>query len=771
MPHVRLEHLVRLAISLMVLVATILLGIGEASAVLPLATLAVLCVSAYVTDHAKWFYLKQSKADITALGIVLLTIVLALRTDRQGLLLVVANLQVYLQYVLLFQPKTPRVDWQLALLSLGEVAIASTLVPGPTFGFMLLAFLAVGIVSFALLLLHAESARFCGAAADDTATTRLRPVLVGATAPVEPRALLSGLVAPVAAVTAMSVLIAGPLFFVLPRWNVATFELLSEPLRTVGFSNTVLLGELGEVVNNPDLVMRIQFFRGIGSRPLKLEGEPLLRGTVVTQYQSRTWSQAFAKSPVMLPTEPRSTIVRERIRIEPLDTKELFCVFPVYSVGPPDTKLRVDASSSQLMRLEEDRSRAMEFEVGTTGITGNRQRDLVPCQSRPTDYEMRGLTERPPLEQFAGLTKLAADVLAERQIDPKQDRAAAARALSKYFLRSGAFFYSLDPQPRAEDLDPLEDFVTLHRGGHCEYFAGALVLMLRSQGIPARMAIGFKGGEWNPLGEYYQVQQLHAHAWVEVYLASEQIPAGALDDMPAPRGAWLVLDPTEGIQQGSAASLNTGLVARARQMLDYARVLWINYVASLNLKRQRQGIYEPIAAGIDAGLEHLTSVEVWQARLRAVESSRAAKFWYWYRRHWFSWRGGLVAIGFSLFAVGAFFALRSATRALAGRGWLGKGKGRDTPPVLEMYRRLEAALARLGFSRQPAQTAQEFAIVAGGELAERVDYRRVAHLPRRIVESFYRVRFGRCALDKEESMAVEHALVELERATAYAPDR
>ena len=41
------------------------------------------------------------------------------------------------------------------------------------------------------------------------------------------------------------------------------------------------------------------------------------------------------------------------------------------------------------------------------------------------------------------------------------------------------------------------------------------------------MAVGFKGGEWNPLGRYYQVQQLHAHAWVEVYLAAEEIPQAA----------------------------------------------------------------------------------------------------------------------------------------------------------------------------------------------------------------------------------------------------
>jgi hypothetical protein len=202
-----------------------------------------------------------------------------------------------------------------------------------------------------------------------------------------------------------------------------------------------------------------------------------------------------------------------------------------------------------------------------------------------------------------------------------------------------------------------------------------------------------------------------------------------------------------------------------------ARVLWINYVASLNPKRQRQGIYEPIAAGLDAGVEHLTSVEVWQDRLRAFEESRVGRFWHWYRRHWFSWRGGLVAVGFSLFAVGAFLAARSALRAMWRAGWLGARKGGEAEPVLEMYRRLETALARLGLARAPAQTAHEFAVAVGGDLAERVEYRRVAHLPRRIVESFYRVRFGGRPLDNQEALAVEHALVELERATASVARR
>ena len=91
--------------------------------------------------------------------------------------------------------------------------------------------------------------------------------------------------------------------------------------------------------------------------------------------------------------------------------------------------------------------------------------------------------------------------------------------------------------------------MAVHKEGHCEYFAGALAMMLRSQGIPARVAIGFKGGEWNSLGMYYQVQQFHAHAWVEVLLRGDQIPQGALTKDEPGGTAWLILDPTDGARK------------------------------------------------------------------------------------------------------------------------------------------------------------------------------------------------------------------------------
>ncbi len=122
-----------------------------------------------------------------------------------------------------------------------------------------------------------------------------------------------------------------------------------------------------------------------------------------------------------------------------------------------------------------------------------------------------------------------------------------------------------------------------------------------------------------------------------------------------------------------------------------------------------------------------------------------------------------MAAGFSLALAALYQAGRRLARLLRRLGFFAS-RSSDERQVLEMYRRLEAALDQRGLRRRPAQTAYEFAVEAGGDLSESLEYRRVAHLPRKIVEAFYRVRFGNRTLDNREADAVEHALVELELA-------
>ena len=83
--------------------------------------------------------------------------------------------------------------------------------------------------------------------------------------------------------------------------------------------------------------------------------------------------------------------------------------------------------------------------------------------------------------------------------------------------RLSAFEYSLDV-PRNERVDPIIDFLTIHRAGHCEYFASALVLLARQQGIPARVVGGFHVGEVNPLTGMAVVRERNAHAWAEAWV-------------------------------------------------------------------------------------------------------------------------------------------------------------------------------------------------------------------------------------------------------------
>ena len=71
-------------------------------------------------------------------------------------------------------------------------------------------------------------------------------------------------------------------------------------------------------------------------------------------------------------------------------------------------------------------------------------------------------------------------------LDP-DDSEAVARALTEYLAASGEFTYTLDLTRQDRSIDPILDFLFHVKQGHCERYATALALMLRSVGIPARV--------------------------------------------------------------------------------------------------------------------------------------------------------------------------------------------------------------------------------------------------------------------------------------------
>jgi transglutaminase-like putative cysteine protease len=131
------------------------------------------------------------------------------------------------------------------------------------------------------------------------------------------------------------------------------------------------------------------------------------------------------------------------------------------------------------------------------------------------------LARNPELNPYVTLARLA-EVVAGHARTPYD----AVIRLENWFLVSGGFRYSNHPRVIAP---PLVGFVTQTRTGYCQFFAGAMALMLRYLGIPARVAVGFAGATYSARGHAWLVTDREAHAWVEVWFKGY---------------GWLPFDPT-----------------------------------------------------------------------------------------------------------------------------------------------------------------------------------------------------------------------------------
>jgi hypothetical protein len=111
-----------------------------------------------------------------------------------------------------------------------------------------------------------------------------------------------------------------------------------------------------------------------------------------------------------------------------------------------------------------------------------------------------------------------------------------------------------------KDEDPIENFLRQRRGGHCEMFASAFVMLCRAQGIPARYVGGYYAHEWNGFGKFLTVRACDAHAWTEVFIHGK---------------GWITTDPTPAAPLMSMLREYRGSGELYREMLaEWLRRLW-----------------------------------------------------------------------------------------------------------------------------------------------------------------------------------------------------
>lgn len=160
--------------------------------------------------------------------------------------------------------------------------------------------------------------------------------------------------------------------------------------------------------------------------------------------------------------------------------------------------------------------------------------------------------------------------------------------LLAYYNKS--FAYTLRPPPLEEDY--IDDFLWNKRQGFCEHFSSSFVFFLRAAGIPARVVVGYQGGEVNSVDQYLLVRQRDAHAWAEVWLLGQ---------------GWVMVDPTaavapERVQKGITESLGASdrqllarpfgssfaLLRKIRDQVDALNYQWARWVLNYDSGAQQQ---------------------------------------------------------------------------------------------------------------------------------------------------------------------------------------
>ena len=510
------------------------------------------------------------------------------------------------------------------------------------------------------------------------------------------------------------VVLALPFFLIAPRTTSSALKRGGSGLAgVIGFSDSVTLGDIGQLKRNDEIVMHVRVedsgiapAAGLRWRGVALDeftGRGWLKSVEARRFEDKTDDRGFFK---LGTTEDVARLTSQTFVLEPLDTAVLFGAPRILAVQGRLPFVRVD-SEGAIQTRPHDQEKVVYKVYSDTSAPGE-----MVLRSDPLDYLVPAARYlQLPGNLDSRIAALAKSVVVSAGARTGYDE---ARAIESH-LRDN-YQYSLDL--KAGGPDPLADFLFHVRSGHCEYFSTAMVVMLRTRGIASRVVNGFLPGEYNEASGAYTVRQSDAHSWVEVYL---------------PRNSsWVTFDPTP--PAGRTARVRTGLAAQLSKYTEALELMWFQYVVGYDQQEQHS-----LATSLRKDLLDLRRSS--SATLDRARGALPAIL-----------QPGLLIIG-GLLTLTVFVLLAMRIRHLGWRRGLKVWRtgAESEGSNVDFYERLIALLKKQGIKRESYQTPLEFAASLGLNEA------------RAITNAYNRVRFGEEKLSVAERKQIDLLLSQLEQ--------
>ncbi|MFT5084774.1 MAG: transglutaminase-like putative cysteine protease [Lentisphaeria bacterium] len=381
------------------------------------------------------------------------------------------------------------------------------------------------------------------------------------------------------------------LFLVLPRigalWNVP----LAQSIGTTGFSDSMSPGDFTALSQSQAPAFRVTFDDPGRIPP---QHKRYWRALVLDQFDGRRWQYSRTSSDYRLrradaPPEfwglyrgnPTSEL-RYQVLLEPHQQRWLFTLMAPLNVESSGLKVRftdnflVGSISPVASRSQYTVTSVLDYRGSPEGISNQERRQSLqlPRSANPKTLALA--------QQWLG--------------SGASGMAIVQRALDMY---RADFTYTMRPPPPG--TNSVDEFLFYTRRGFCEHFASSFVTLMRAAGVPARVVVGYQGGELNPLENYLLIRQSDAHAWAEVWQEGQ---------------GWLRVDPTAAvsplrIEQGLQQSLedseqsfmrsgifSSKLFSMIRLRADALSYSWHKWVLAYDT-RQQADVLKNLLGGTD----------------------------------------------------------------------------------------------------------------------------------------------------------------------------
>jgi hypothetical protein len=337
-----------------------------------------------------------------------------------------------------------------------------------------------------------------------------------------------------------------------------------------------------------------------------------------------------------------------------------------------------------------------------------------------------GLYTQLPEERNSRFNELARRITEEASTDYQK-----ARAIRNYLALHCHYSLELTQTPSRKGL--LYDFLFRKKRAHCEYFASAMVILLRELGIPSRLAYGYSAGHWDAERRVFEVRQLDAHAWAEAFL---------------PGRGWIPFDPTPPVPEDETPQTFLSIVLSPfTRLFRYCEERWAEGVIGYTRRKQGEA-FRFVASPLRTISRHVkeTAFSLKLAISRLFEGTASHVF---LRLLLF-----LAAASVPVAVIRGILRLRrrARVRLLYRRCLPPRRSGRR----VKFYEKMLRLLVDKGITKKVSDTPLEFA-------EKTASANRLLSDVRILTDLYYFVRFGSGTLSSEQSRTVQSALRHLSR--------